>query len=110
RGSAVDVSADGSVVLGFDRGFGPPTLGEGWIWTEGGGMVALNDYFASFGVVADAGFSFSLPLGMSSDGMTFWGLGRSDAAFSTGWVVTIPAAGALGLLGAAGLLARRRRS
>ena len=109
RGSAVDISADGSTVLGFDRGFGPPTLGEGWIWTESGGMTSLNDYFASFGVMGDAGFSYSLPLGMSSDGLTFWGLGRSDSAFSTGWVVTIPTPGSAAVLGLGGLVALRRR-
>jgi len=109
RGFATDISNDGSVILGFERGFGPPTGGEGWIWTESGGISSLNDYFASFGVVADAGFRYSLPLGMSSDGLTFWGLGRSNAAFSTGWVVTIPTPGAGAVLAVAGLAGLRRR-
>jgi hypothetical protein len=108
RGFAVDVSDDGSTILGFERGFGPPTGGVGWIWTESGGMTDLTDYFASFGVVGDPGFVYSLPLGMSSDGLTFWGLGRSDSAFSTGWVVTIPTPGTGGLL-AVGMLAGTRR-
>lgn len=115
RGFVSDVSHDGSTILGFDRGFGFPTGGEGWIWTESGGMTNLTDYFASFGVVADPGFVYSLPLGMSSDGNTFWGLGRADGALSTGWVVTIPSPGTAGLLGlgwlagVAGLGGRRRR-
>ncbi|MCH8509998.1 MAG: hypothetical protein LAT64_14700 [Phycisphaerales bacterium] len=109
RGFATDVNADGSVILGFERGFGFPTGGEGWIWTETGGMTSLNDYFASFGVVADPGFRFSLPLGMSSDGLTFWGMGRSDSAFSTGWIVTIPTPGTAALLGFGALAGIRRR-
>lgn len=109
RGFAVDVSDDGSTILGFERGFGPPTGGAGWIWTESGGMTNLTDYFASFGVVGDPGFVYSLPLGMSSDGLTFWGLGRSDGAFSTGWVVTIPTPGTAGLLAVGALAGVRRR-
>lgn len=109
RGFAVDVNHDGSIILGFERAFGPPTFGAGWIWTESGGMTSLDAYFASFGVVADPGFSFSLPLGMSTDGKTFWGLGRSAVSGSTGWVVTIPAPSSAFLLGAAGLLGARRR-
>ena len=93
----------------FRSGFGPPTLGEGFIWTEETGMMHLDAYFASFGIVAPDGFHFSLPLGVSDDGLTFWGLGRSDSVFSTGWVVTIPAPGAAPALAAAGLLAARRR-
>lgn len=109
RGFATDISDDGSVILGFDRGFGPPTLGEGWIWTESGGIVSLDDFFAAAGVVADPGFRYSLPLGMSSDGRTFWGLGRSDSNFSTGWVVTIPSPSGAWALGLAGLAGVRRR-
>ena len=109
RGFATDTNHDGSVVLGFERGFGFPTGGEGWIWTESAGMTSLNDHFASFGVVADPGFRFSLPLGMSSDGLTFWGLGRSDSAFSTGWIVTVPAPGPAALLGLGAMAGIRRR-
>ncbi len=110
RGFAVDVSHDGSTVLGFDRGFGPPTGGEGWLWTESGGIVSLDAFFASHGVPNVDNFHYSLPLGMSTDGKTFWGLGRSDSVFSTGWVVTIPSpgAGVLMLAAGAGVLRRRR--
>ncbi|MFT7669235.1 MAG: hypothetical protein ACI8X5_001935 [Planctomycetota bacterium] len=89
KGSAVGISADGSVIVGFDRPFGPATTGEGWIWTSPAGLISLDDHFASLGLVVTDNFRFSLPLGVSADGRTFFGLGRSDSSFSTGWVVQI---------------------
>jgi hypothetical protein len=90
RGFATAISGDGSIIVGFDRPFGPPTSGEGWIWTEATGLMSLDDYFASLGLANPDNVNFSLPLGISADGRTFCGGGRSDSAFSMGWIVTIP--------------------
>jgi hypothetical protein len=109
RGSSTAVSDTGTVV-GYERGFGPPTGGAGFIWTESMGMVNLNTYLDSLGIAYEAGFVFSLPLGISDDGMTIVGMGRTASQFQIGFVVTIPTP-ATASFAAMGLfaMARRRR-
>ncbi len=75
RGSSTAVSADGSVVVGFYRPWpGAPMFGEGFIWTEETGRIELNEYVTSLGM-DDLGITFSLPLGISSDGTMIVGTG-----------------------------------
>jgi len=90
RGFATDLTGDGSTIIGFDRGITPiPTDGEGWIWTQAGGLVSLDDMFAAQGIVATNGLRFSLPLAISADGTTIAGAGRTDSSFFMGWVVSL---------------------
>ncbi len=88
-GFATGISGDGSVIVGMDRPIGPATSGEGWLWTAATGLVSMDDYFAGLGLVAPNGLRFSLPLGVSPDGSTFFGLGRSNTSFAEGWIVRI---------------------
>ncbi len=109
-GLATAISADGSTILGTDRGFGPPFGGEGFIWTEATGMVNFDDFLLSHGVDMSDTFDFAVPFAMSDDGLTFVGIGRTEGSFAgVGFVVTIPAPGAVSLFGIAGALAARRR-
>lgn len=109
RGSATSISGDGSTIVGFERGFGFPTGGEGFIWREGMGMVNLTTYVQSLGIDTQ-GIILSLPLGISEDGKTIVGAGRPESGFGIiGWSVTIPTPGSLAVLGLGGLLAARRR-
>lgn len=109
RGSSTAISSDGSTIVGFERGFGFPTGGEGFIWREGLGMVNLTTYVQSLGIDTQ-GIVLSLPLGISPDGMTIVGAGRPEGGFGVvGWSVTIPTPGSLAMLGLGGLFASRRR-
>ncbi len=108
RGAATDVSADGSVVVGYDRPFGPALFGQGFIWTEDLGMMNLNAYAESLGIDTQ-GVVMSLPLGISADGRTIVGMGRGATPGAVGWSLTIPTPATGALLGLGGLAAIRRR-
>jgi hypothetical protein len=92
RGFATGVSNDGSVIIGFNRGFGgSPASGAGFIWTVETGMVSLNDALIAQGIDTQ-GFNFSLPLTISGDGLTIGGASApEDQPFgSNGFVVSLP--------------------
>lgn len=98
------ISADGSTIVGYQRPFGPPILGRGFIWTVDGGHVDLTDLVLSLGIDL-GGVVLALPLEISADGTTISGL--TDA--NTGFVVVIPEpASAALLVPLTGLLLRRR--
>lgn len=109
--AATGISADGRIIVGYDRPFGPATFGQGTIWIEGLGMQSLTTYVTSQGVDLQ-GRTLALPLGVSADGNTFYGLDNGGRGF----VVTLapvpePQSFALLALGLAGVVAsvRRRR-
>lgn len=77
RGGATGISADGKNVVGFFRAFAaPPMSGEGFIWTETGGRINLNDYAVSLGLNTQ-GVNMSLPLAISRDGKRIAGIGTN---------------------------------
>jgi hypothetical protein len=70
--NATGISADGSVIVGYERPFGPATQGWGWIWTSTGGMQNLTDYVVANGVTLPGGLILALPQNVSGDGRTFY--------------------------------------
>lgn len=106
-GSGTGIADDGTIV-GFMRPFGPALFGEGFIWTPSGGMVNLTTFAVGLGVPVPSDVVLSLPLGISSDGKTIFGQGRS-ASGGIGWVITIPSPWSGAVLAGALVLGRRRR-
>ena len=108
-GSATDIADDGATVIGFNRPFGPPVGGQGFIWTEDGGIQDLGDFLLASGVPLPADFEPALPLAISGDGTTIAGLGRVGFRV-TPFVVVVPEpATATAAMLASALLLRRRR-
>jgi hypothetical protein len=73
-GGATAMNADGSKILCF-MGFAV-AAGEGYIWIQGRGYVALEDYAAEFGVTMPDGVRLALPLSISADELTITGTAR----------------------------------
>lgn len=108
RGSATGISDDGSVIVGFERGFGPFAPQTGFVWTETTGIMNVNDYVSSFGIDLQ-GLDLTLPLTVSGDGRTIGG--ATAVFFGEGFVVTVPepASASLLLTAALATMAVRRR-
>lgn len=103
---ARDVSADGTVVLGQGQS---ATRNEPFIWFEGRGMFALQDYLINeVGLTNLTGWTLSEALGISDDGKTIVGYGTFNGV-STAFVAVIPEPATLSLLVGAGAIALRRR-
>ncbi|QBE61669.1 PEP-CTERM sorting domain-containing protein [Pseudoduganella lutea] len=105
---ATGISADGNIIVGYDRGFGPAVYGKGTIWIEGQGMLDFTDYITSQGIDL-GGRTLALPMGVSADGRTFYGMDSTGSGF----VITVsavpePATYAM-MAGGLALLAARRR-
>jgi hypothetical protein len=73
-GGATAMNADGTKILCF-MGVAA-ALGEGYIWIQGRGYVALEDYAAEHGVSLPEGVRLALPLGISEDQLTITGTAR----------------------------------
>lgn len=93
RGAATDITADGSIIIGYERPSGPAAGGQGWIWTEAGGMQNLTIWVQSQGVVFPTGVTtLALPLAISDDGKTIVGIANNG----TNFVVRLPTAALAG--------------
>lgn len=103
------ITDDGSTIVGTVHDLGPSLFGAGFIWRDEIGIMSMNDYFDSVGVEYEAGFNFSVPVGISGDGDTLAGLGLDANGFAVGWVVTVPSPSSAVLLGLGGLVTPRRR-
>jgi uncharacterized membrane protein len=73
-GGSTAMNADGSKILCY-LGYAV-AAGEGYIWIQGRGYVALEDYAAEFGVTMPEGVRLALPLSISADELTITGTAR----------------------------------
>jgi len=70
------VTADGSIVVGFNR-FTSPSNATGFIWTEAGGLVDVEAYLTENGITPPADFNIQVLSAISEDGAVIVG-GGSD--------------------------------
>jgi uncharacterized membrane protein len=106
RGFATGISDDGTVIVGFERGFGPFGAQAGFIWTEATGIMSLND-FVDLNGIDRQGLNLALPLTISGDGRTI--AGSTGTLGGVGFVVTVPEPGFAFMLPAIVWLWRCRR-
>lgn len=107
RGYGTGITADGQTIVGFERPFGPPLTGQGFLWRQGVGLVNLTTYALSKGVPLPGGTVLALPLAISADGSTVAGM----TSAGNGFVVVFPEPASLGglfsILGAIAAVRRR---
>jgi len=112
QNNATGISADGRIIVGYDRTFGPAQFGTGTIWIEGDGMRNLTDYVSGMGVNLN-GRTLALPMGVSADGLTVYGLDSERHGFVVSLAPAVPEPSTYAMLGAGllgVLLARRRKA
>ncbi len=113
---ALDVSADGSVVIGKNYNYTPfpfPTITDeiAFIWDEFNGMRDLKVVLESEYGLDLTGWTLTSASGISADGLTIVGSGINPDGNPEAWIVTIPEPSCLVLFSFAGLcLARRRKT
>lgn len=104
---ALDVSADGSVVVG--------TQGDrlAWIWTEKDGMRSVSDVLAQMGIET-TNWTLESVNAISADGTVLVGSGsyfNGSAYEFRAWVAVIPSPGGVGIAGLSfAMFGSRRRS
>lgn len=91
-GGALDVTEDGSTIVGFQReGFGGFQTFEATIWTETTGYVGLKSYLNERGADIPAEFTLAAAQSISDDGRVICGWGYEELfIFQEAWVVVLP--------------------
>ncbi len=91
-GGALDVTEDGSMVVGFQReGFGGAQTFEATIWTESTGYVGLKSYLNERGAGIPESFTLAAAQSISDDGRVICGWGYEELFFfQEAWVVVLP--------------------
>ena len=86
--AALDVSADGSVIVG--RCIATAMGTDAFIWTATDGMVHLQDLLVNTYGLNLGGWRLSEATGVSADGMTIVGTGDNPVGQSEAWIVRLP--------------------
>ena len=109
---AGDISADGSMLVGFNRFTNGPNQTTGFVWTQATGMVSADQFLASLGLSLPPNFRVVELTSISADGSTIAGIAFNTVS-GTGnesFIISIPEPGGALLLGVVvpALLRRRR--
>ena len=88
---ATAVNADGTKILCYL--VFAAAYGEGYIWIQGRGYVALEAYAAEFGVTVPPEWHLALPLSMSADERTIVGTARRDDGVFSPFVLDLHTTG-----------------
>jgi hypothetical protein len=74
------VSADGSIAVGYCTFGGDPFYTTGFVWTQSGGLVDVNQFLADHGILPDPSFSIASLQAVTPDGKHLLGFGRNVIA------------------------------
>ena len=107
-GSAMGVSADGSVVVGHDGALVPGGY-VAVIWENDNSMRNLNDVLADDFGLDLTGWTLTHALSISDDGMVIVGYGENPSGETEAWIAVIPEPATLSLLALGGLAVMRCR-
>ncbi len=93
---AYDVSADGSMVVGYNR-YSGPTHATGFIWTAETGIIDVEDFLIDNGITLDPNFDIRTLMAVSDDGTILVGSGHDllEPYLARSFIITIPEACAL---------------
>jgi hypothetical protein len=104
------ITDDGMTIVGGTWGFGPALFGNAFIWREGIGTIAMDEYLDEVGIAYPDGFHFAFASAISSDGEWIAGWGDLEGpASAQSWIVHIPEPASLSLLLVAAPLVLRRK-
>lgn len=109
-GIASDVTADGSMVVGYNRLNFNFLTSTGTVWTASTGLISATQWLANNGVVLPDGFLVQDFSAISADGSTIVGNGLDANFESQAFLIRIPEPSGLGLLGLTLPLWVRRRA
>ncbi|MDH5627381.1 MAG: hypothetical protein OEY69_03710, partial [Candidatus Krumholzibacteria bacterium] len=102
----MDVTPDGSMVVGYNRFDFAPAPATGFIWTQAGGMVNLETFLVANGVTLPPQFDILGLNGVSDDGKVLCGVGQDTTfpfAYRSFLVYLDPLTGVAGTPGVAGM-------
>ncbi|MBN1489352.1 MAG: PEP-CTERM sorting domain-containing protein [Phycisphaerae bacterium] len=106
--TANDVSADGSIIVGFSQS-GVVVNGEAFIWDVEHGMRSLRDVLSQQYRLDMTGWHLYEARGISDDGLTIVGRGLAPDLTFCSWVARVPEPATLLLVGIGTAFLSRRR-
>lgn len=106
---AMDISFDGSTIVGIMIENDPSFIVHPFIWTRADGLRDLEEVLVGdFGLVDVVDWHLAYATGISSDGRVIVGWGTNPSGEAEAWIATIPEPSALLLLSVGAFFALRR--
>lgn len=108
-GTALAVSANGRVVVGYARDLVDAST-FAFVWDQANGMRDLQEVLEHDCNLDLSGWSLNYATGVSADGLVIVGYGQDPLNHTQAWIATLPEPATLSLLALGGLMLLRRRA